>query len=573
MAETPTRRPLRDSLQSKIVVFVLLCVVIPLLVMGGYLLERNQELLGEKVRETLSNHVFRKAGDLDDWVNQRQRDAARWSASFVVYEGVELLSRPGTDRARIRRDLKDYLESVLGHYRVYESLFIVDLTGDVLAATREEQLESWGRELLGAGGPGSAGAISPLFRSAYLERPTMLVVQPIQDRFNHTNGYLVERLDLRELEALLTPLPDADLAPSFWLLDGDGRVLLKSGKLAMEPGHDPFLQDSASKVATGTVAEADVPGMGRVVFSLRSLSAAFPGQLVAALPVAVAYQPLAESRRRLLGFALPAIVVIFLLNLLVARRMLDPIRRLSDGAKRVAAGDLDVYLPASGGDELADLTRAFNEMARKIRVGRLSLEEARDELERTNEGLKAANRTLEALAITDGLTGLYNHRHFQETLDKEIRRCEREGRMLSLLLLDLDHFKQYNDRFGHTEGDAALRRVAGQIMKSIRSTDVAFRYGGEEMAVLLPSCTKDQAVEVAEKIRQAVARGVERAARFGRRTTVSIGVAAFPEDGRVARALVDMADAALYAAKAHGRDRVVQAGAGEGPKAKSESAG
>jgi len=213
-------------------------------------------------------------------------------------------------------------------------------------------------------------------------------------------------------------------------------------------------------------------------------------------------------------------------------------------------------------------------MARKIRVGRLSLEEARDELERTNEGLKAANRTLEALAITDGLTGLYNHRHFQETLDKEIRRCEREGRMLSLLLLDLDHFKQYNDRFGHTEGDAALRRVAGQIMKSIRSTDVAFRYGGEEMAVLLPSCTKDQAVEVAEKIRQAVARGVQRAARFGRRTTVSIGVATFPEDGRVARALVDLADAALYAAKAHGRDCVVQAGAGDGPKAaKSESAG
>src|SRR5262245_26996013 len=247
MAETPTRRPLRTSLQSKIVVFVLLCVVIPLLVMGGYLLERNQELLGEKVRETLSNHLFRKASDLDDWVNQRQRDAARWSASFVVYEGVESLSRPGTDKARIRRDLKDYLESVLGHYRVYESLFIVDLSGEVLAATREEQLESWGRELLAAGGPGSAGAISPLFRSSYLERPTLLVLQPIQDRFNHTNGYLVERLDLRELAAMLTPLQDADLAPSFWLLDGDGNLLARAGRLVTDPGHDTFLQDPAAK--------------------------------------------------------------------------------------------------------------------------------------------------------------------------------------------------------------------------------------------------------------------------------------------------------------------------------------
>jgi len=245
----------------------------------------------------------------------------------------------------------------------------------------------------------------------------------------------------------------------------------------------------------------------------------------------------------------------------VASRLLHRIRRLSQGARRVSAGDLDVYLPVTGGDEVAELTQAFNEMARKVRDGRLSLEQARDELSRANQGLTAANRTLETLAITDGLTGLYNYRHFQEMLDKEIRRCERDDRMLSLLLCDLDHFKQYNDRFGHTEGDAALRRVAVQIMKCIRATDVAFRYGGEEMAVLLPSCTKAQASEVAEKIRAAVARSGQRYGRFAGRTTVSIGVATFPEDGRVARGLVDIADTALYQAKSLGRDRVVAAGA------------
>jgi two-component system cell cycle response regulator len=141
-----------------------------------------------------------------------------------------------------------------------------------------------------------------------------------------------------------------------------------------------------------------------------------------------------------------------------------------------------------------------------------------------------------------------------------MRRCERETRPLSLVLLDLDHFKEFNDRWGHTEGDAALRRVAGQVMKSIRSTDQAFRYGGEELAVLLPSCTKEQAAEVAEKIRVAVSSGAQRPGRFNVRTTVSAGVATFPEDGRVARGLVDTADAALYAAKDQGRDRVVVAG-------------
>jgi diguanylate cyclase (GGDEF)-like protein len=109
--------------------------------------------------------------------------------------------------------------------------------------------------------------------------------------------------------------------------------------------------------------------------------------------------------------------------------------------------------------------------------------------------------------------------------------------------------------------------VAALVQRTVRSTDIAFRYGGEELAVLLPSCAKDQAVGVAEKVRQAVGSGTQRPSRFGARTTVSVGVATFPEDGRVARGLVDTADAALYQAKALGRDRVVAAGGppGDGP--------
>src|SRR6185295_16129444 len=100
-----------------------------------------------------------------------------------------------------------------------------------------------------------------------------------------------------------------------------------------------------------------------------------------------------------------------------------------------------------------------------------------------------------------------------------------------------------------------------QIMKSIRATDMAFRYGGEELAVLLPSCPKAQAAEVGEKVRSAIRNSSQRPGRFGGRVTVSIGVSTFPEDARVARGLVDIADSALYAAKAAGRDRVVLAGA------------
>jgi len=244
----------------------------------------------------------------------------------------------------------------------------------------------------------------------------------------------------------------------------------------------------------------------------------------------------------------------------VAAGMLRPIQLLSHAAKRLSAGELDVRLPLRGGDELTALTQVFNEMAATIQEKTKQLEEARNELAVKNADLESANRHLHDQAITDALTGLYNRRHFQDNLDKEMRRCERDERPLSLLLLDLDHFKQYNDRWGHTQGDEELRRVSAQVTKSVRTTDMAFRYGGEEFAVLLPSCSKEQAAEVAEKIRTAVGAHGHRAGVLGR-TTVSIGVATFPQDGQAARSLVDTADGALYAAKAAGRDRVSLAGA------------
>ena len=455
-------------------------------------------------------------------------------------------------------DFKDYLESVLGHFRVYESLFVVDLQGKVVSGTREEKLENWGQELLARPGRPHGPLVSPLYRSETLERPTLLMLHDIQGRGDRTVGYFVERLDLRELESFLGT-PSSSVEPAFWLLDHEGRVLMRAGRLLAYPGTEMFpVPVPLSKAAP--VGQIHLPGVGTAVYGLTALEGPFAGYVAATVPAAVAYQSLEESRVRLLKVGIPAVLILFLVTFLLARGMLRPILLLSEGAQRVSAGDLDVHLPVRGHDELGELTRAFNEMAGRIREGRQRLEEARDELTHTNEILKAANLRLEELAITDGLTGLYNRRHFQETLDREMQRAEQESFSLSLLLLDLDHFKQYNDRWGHTEGDAELRRVAAQVLKTIRSTDTAFRYGGEELAVLLPSCPKGQAFKIAEKIRVAVRTGTQRPGRFGGRTTVSIGVATFPEDGRVARGYVDTADAALYMAKAQGRDRVVAAG-------------
>ena len=554
-------RSFRVSLQAKLLAVILFCALVPVLGIGAYLMSLNQKTLGEKVSENLDSHLLRRGAALNIWMGERLKEAARWSASFVVYEGLQALSGPAAS-PRAQSDLVEYLASLIAHYRVYESLFIVDPQGKVVAGTRDETLDDWALSLLPATASSTATIVSPVKASSSLGRPTMLILQPIAPGLEGRGrviGYFVMRLDLRELEAVLAEDATA-VTPAPWLLDGHGNVIARAGKIVSDPGQ-PFPVSVAEATREPHVETRTLNGVSTVI-ALRPLEAPPAGYLAATVDSALAYGALRRSQEKIVASGLGAILLIVAISYLASRGILRPISLLSQGAKRVAAGDLDVYLPVSGRDEMTDLTLAFNDMANKIREGRERLEAAHDELARTNEGLKAANKALETLAITDGLTSLYNHRHFQDMVEKELRKCGQQGRPLALLLIDIDQFKAFNDRWGHQEGDAALRRVAAQVMKNSRSSDMAFRYGGEELAVLMPSCAKAQAADLAEKLRLGVRENAQRPG--GRpnaeRLTVSVGVAVFPEDAATPRALVDAADAALYTAKAEGRDRVTVAG-------------
>jgi diguanylate cyclase (GGDEF)-like protein len=164
-------------------------------------------------------------------------------------------------------------------------------------------------------------------------------------------------------------------------------------------------------------------------------------------------------------------------------------------------------------------------------------------------------------ADVDGLTGLLNKRALERRITEEVARAERQDANLSLLLLDIDHFKNYNDTSGHPEGDAVLKAVGQILRSSVREDDVAARYGGEEFVVVYPGATKTQALALAENLRVAVeshtfTHGGRQPAG---RVTLSGGVATYPEDSRSSRDLVQCADQALYAAKDAGRNRIVAA--------------
>jgi diguanylate cyclase (GGDEF)-like protein len=157
---------------------------------------------------------------------------------------------------------------------------------------------------------------------------------------------------------------------------------------------------------------------------------------------------------------------------------------------------------------------------------------------------------LQRLAATDGLTKIANRRTFEATLEREVARAARQQEPLSLVLLDLDHFKRLNDEHGHQAGDDVLRNVAAALSCACRDFDTAARYGGEEFAVVLPGCEPVEALLIADRLREAVA-----AAPGVVRVTASAGVATYPVHGRDAAALVRAADEALYASKAQGRNR------------------
>ncbi len=200
--------------------------------------------------------------------------------------------------------------------------------------------------------------------------------------------------------------------------------------------------------------------------------------------------------------------------------------------------------------ELSLLNMSYEQMNRE-------LVSAKVELERLNAELKQKNRYLESIANLDGLTGVYNHRFFQETLERELKRSVRKERPMSLVLADLDRFKAINDTHGHRTGDFILREVCRLWQKQLREYDLLARYGGEEFVILLPETRTEEGCLVAEKLREATEQYEFRNGPEIYAVTCSFGISTF-EPGQNVQAgdLIEQADAALYDAKRRGRNRV-----------------
>lgn len=215
---------------------------------------------------------------------------------------------------------------------------------------------------------------------------------------------------------------------------------------------------------------------------------------------------------------------------------------------------------------VSPMRNSHGEVVGVVGVGRDITERKRteDELKRLNAALQEQMREVKELhqqlreqAVRDPLTGLFNRRYLQETLDREVARANREGKSIGFIIMDLDHFKRVNDRHGHKAGDMALQQLGNLLLKNLRAEDVACRYGGEEFTVMMPGASLETTLERANFLLQKINEMPIEYNGADIKITASMGVALFPKHGSNGEEAMSHADNALYAAKALGRNQVV----------------
>jgi diguanylate cyclase (GGDEF)-like protein len=520
-----------DTIRGRLLVFALLATLIPSFTTSWISYLQNRRSLTAKITGELQSVSAQTARELDLWIKERLYELRVFASSYEVSENVDRIPRAGGARAHGR--LTDYLRSVRERFTDYQELQVVSPDGQEVASTAPRPTAVH----LPAGWAAAIRRDNAVVGEAYwdagLDKGVIVFAAPIYQTGRFL-GALTVKLDMGALHRLLRRFAGGQ-AGQVYLVTTAGRPIVGSRAGSTDLLRREVTAPIVRRLLDREGAAADDRGVdGTEVVAVLKRVPQLDWAVLAETPAAEAYRQVTRLRDVTALVMAALLVVVGLLGYVLGLVISRPLGRLTRGAARVAAGDLDVHLPVTGGGELRYVTEVFNDMV---------------------ERLRASRQELERLSVTDDLTGLYNRRHLMEALANEVRRSRRLAHPCALLMGDVDHFKEYNDAHGHLAGDQALVHVAAIMRETTRDVDTAARYGGEEFVLLMPETEASGAIETAHRIRARLASE----AVAGGKLSVSFGVAQFPDDADTPEALLARADAALYRAKREGRDRVLRA--------------
>jgi len=526
-----------DTMRGTFVVFAVLATLFTTLAMTLMLYGRNRRSLGDRVGLELRSASSEAAREMGAWLDQRVYDLRLRASPYVVSDNLARATGRAAAQSLVR--LRDYLNSIRQNLPAHEGLAIIGRDGQVLTSSGSRTGFRLSPDRMNNLRTRDALVGEP-FWDASIGKAALVLVVPIRQDDGVFLGALAAKINLDSLRDMLEEL-SAGRSRNLYLVTEQGRVVSSATgnsadlmKTTLPEGTTRELIEREGQ----TVVQSRSRG-GEVVAVLRRIPQ-IRWAAVAEAPRAAALREAGVLRFRTVLLLTALVLGVGLLAFLVGAVITRPLERLTDAAARVAAGDLSVELPAGGSGEVGYLTRAFNTLVSRLRE-------------------KEAHGELEKLSLTDSLTGLYNRRHLMGTLASEVQRSRRLRRAFSVLLADVDRFKQYNDTHGHLAGDAALVKIAEVFRRTTRQVDCVARYGGEEFVVMLLEANLATATLVAERIRARVA---EQDLGEGK-LTLSIGVAEYPDGGETPEELIATADAAMYKAKSAGRNQVVVAGTNE----------
>ncbi len=551
------------SLRGRLTLWLVGMALLTLLSVGLYVGQLATQQRADSVGQALHATATAAAQLMGANLRERELDIALLSQELHVTEGP--LSHPKVLQSlQLRRQARNEL--------VW--LGVVDAEGTVVQAVdgllqgQSVAKRPWflaGKERVFTGDVHEAVLLAKLLPAAASGEPLRFIdfAAPIRGRDGQLLGVVGAHANWSWVtDTVQGAARQADRSTELLIVDRQGNILYPQALV----DHPPLKRDPAL-LSPSTSATWDD---GREYLSSEvkvdtQTDNSLGWRIVVRQPLDDAMAPVNALRNRLIWLGVVAALVFGLLALALAHTVSQPIEELADAARRIELREGEPRYPQTTRVlEVQQLEQSIRSMTASLLAREQELETLNHTLEaqvlQRTHALAAANEELERMATHDALTGLHNRRHCDERLAERMAVGQRTGRAFALLVLDADHFKQINDRFGHATGDAVLQQLAQVLRAHTRSTDLLARYGGEEFVVVLPENeTVDDAVAAAEKIRVAVDKGMF--AEVGH-VTVSIGVCLWePTDLSVA-GLVHRADLALYQAKRLGRNRVEAAPVG-----------